>query len=118
MHWRSWRKAHAMRALSATALYLGIALILLGVAGMTAFAAVNPVLNESVHNYNAAIFSGAYIPGNATQLTNVKKPRLNFQPNSQLESQPAPGKWIRLCKDGRQCSSADEDIKRRPGFKA
>jgi hypothetical protein len=121
MNWRSWHKAHAMRAFRSAALRMhvaSIALTLLGVASLTAFAAAIPMHNESVANDNTAIFSGTYISGSATQLTNVKKPPFNFQPNSQLDSQSGPGKWIRLCKEGQQCSSADDDIKRRPTFKA
>jgi len=121
MNWRSWRKAHAMRALPSAALrthFAGIALTLLGVTSLTAFAAAIPVVNASVRSDNAAVFSGTHIFASATQLTNVKKPHFNIQPNSQLDNQAGPGKWIRLCREAQECSSAADDIKRRPTFKA
>jgi hypothetical protein len=85
----------------------GIAL-LLGVASLTAYAAATPGRNDLSGN----------IAGNATQLTNVKKPHFNSPPNNQIEVQPGPSKWIRLCREGWECSSADDDVKRRSTFKA
>jgi hypothetical protein len=119
MSWPLWYKAHAMRAFPAVLLRMhvaGIALTLLGVASLTAFAAATPARNDTAGD-NAATVS-ANVSVGATQQTNVKKPHFNIQPGSQWDSQPGPSKWIRLCKEGQQCSSADDDIKRRSTFKA
>lgn len=92
-----------MASLSTGVRVAGIACIL-GAASLTAFAAARPIHND--------------LTVNTPQLVAGKKAHLITSPNTVFDSQPGPNKWIRLCMEGQDCSSADDDIKRRSTFKA
>ncbi|HEY8084951.1 MAG TPA: hypothetical protein VIE69_05050 [Methylophilaceae bacterium] len=110
MNWRTWNKYRLMRAQLLLRLYMRVAgiALLLGVASLTAYAAAIPGRSEISVNTS----------GNASQLTNAKRPHFSNPSSSQIEAQPSSSKWIRLCREGWECSSADDDIKRRSTFKA
>jgi hypothetical protein len=57
---------------------------------------------------NLAVSTGSSIGSRATQLINTRKVLLDNQ----------PGKWIRMCKDKAECSSLEDEIRRRNTFRA